>query len=62
MKFSYQWISEFVKGLDAEATMLERLITTRTAECDGIETAGEPLASKSRSGYVVTAGEPDVTL
>jgi phenylalanyl-tRNA synthetase beta chain len=47
MKFSYQWISEFVKGLDAEATALERLITTRTAECDGIETAGGPLAKAS---------------
>jgi phenylalanyl-tRNA synthetase beta chain len=47
MKFSYQWIREFVKGLDAEATALERLITTRTAECDGIETAGAPLAEAS---------------
>lgn len=47
MKFSYQWIREFVKDLDAEATALERLITTRTAECDGIETVGEPLAGAS---------------
>jgi phenylalanyl-tRNA synthetase beta chain len=47
MKFSYQWIREFVKGLEAEATTLERLITTRTAECDGIETVGEPLAAAS---------------
>jgi phenylalanyl-tRNA synthetase beta chain len=47
MKFSYQWIREFVKGLDAEPTTLERLITTRTAECDGIETVGDPLANAS---------------
>ena len=47
MKFSYQWIRGFVKGLDAEAATLERLITTRTAECDGIETVGEALADAS---------------
>ncbi len=41
MKFSYQWIRQFVDGLETEASALERLITTRTAEREGIETAGE---------------------
>ncbi len=40
MKFSYNWIREFVEGLDVEAASLERLITMKTAECDGIETHG----------------------
>ena len=37
MKFSYQWLSELVPGLDIEPAALERLITTKTAECEGIE-------------------------
>ena len=56
MKFSYQWIREFVKGLDAEAPTLERLITTRTAECDGIETVGEVLSEASIA--TVLSAEP----
>jgi phenylalanyl-tRNA synthetase beta chain len=56
MKFSYQWIRGFVKGLDAEAAALERLITTRTAECDGIETVGEML--EGASAAVVVAVNP----
>jgi phenylalanyl-tRNA synthetase beta chain len=47
MKFSYQWIRGFVEGLDTETGALERLITTRTAECEGIEAAGELLAGAS---------------
>ena len=41
MKFSYNWIREFVPGLDVDPQSLERLITMKTAECDGIEVAGE---------------------
>ncbi|MBV8865095.1 MAG: hypothetical protein JO210_06805, partial [Acidobacteriaceae bacterium] len=37
MKFSYGWIREFVPGLSIEPAELERLITTKTAECEGIE-------------------------
>ena len=37
MKFSYNWIREFVEGLDTPAAGLERLITMKTAECEGIE-------------------------
>jgi phenylalanyl-tRNA synthetase beta chain len=44
MKFSYNWIREFVEGLDVPAQALERLITMKTAECEGIETVGALLA------------------
>ncbi len=43
MKFSYSWIRSMVDGLDVPAESLERLITMKTAECEGIETAGELL-------------------
>src|SRR5580704_1870142 len=44
MKFSYSWIRSMVSGLDVPAESLERLITMKTAECEGIETTGELLA------------------
>ncbi len=44
MKFSYNWIREFVEGLDVPAQSLERLITMKTAECEGIENTGALLA------------------
>ncbi len=40
MKFSYQWISELVGGLSVEPNELQRLITMKTAECEGIEAFG----------------------
>lgn len=40
MKFSYNWICEYVPGADTPARQLERLITMRTAECEGIEETG----------------------
>ncbi len=40
MKFSYNWIREFVPGLDVPAHALERLITMKTAECEGVHAAG----------------------
>jgi phenylalanyl-tRNA synthetase beta chain len=40
MKFSYQWLRELVPGLDAEPGELQRLITMKTAECEGIEPVG----------------------
>src|ERR1041385_5131192 len=45
MKFSYNWIREYVEGLDAPAESLERLITMKTAECEGVEIVGELLDS-----------------
>jgi phenylalanyl-tRNA synthetase beta chain len=40
MKFSYNWIREYVEGLDAPAESLERLITMKTAECEGVARYG----------------------
>jgi phenylalanyl-tRNA synthetase beta chain len=42
MKFSYNWIRELVPGLDTEPAELMRLITMKTAECEGLEHVGEP--------------------
>src|SRR5271155_5370827 len=36
MKFSYNWMRELVPDLDAEPTELMRLITMKTAECEGL--------------------------
>ncbi|HWC96026.1 MAG TPA: phenylalanine--tRNA ligase subunit beta [Candidatus Sulfopaludibacter sp.] len=44
MKFSYNWIRESVDDLNCAPAPLERLITMKTAECEGIEPAGELLA------------------
>jgi len=44
MKFSYNWIRDYVPQLDTPARRLERLVTMRTAECEGIENTGELLA------------------
>src|SRR5678815_3935970 len=40
MKFSYNWLRELVDGLEASPEELERLITTKTAECEGVEAHG----------------------
>ena len=40
MKFSYNWIRELVPGLDTEPEELMRLITMKTAECEGLERVG----------------------
>ena len=40
MKFSYNWLRDMVKDLDASPEELERLITIKTAECEGIEAHG----------------------
>jgi len=54
MKFSYQWIRDFVPDLDTPAKELEQLITVRTAECDGIHPAGELLRG-ARAARVLSA-------
>jgi phenylalanyl-tRNA synthetase beta chain len=43
MKFSYNWLREFVPGLTQAAAPLEELITIKTAECEGIEDVGASL-------------------
>lgn len=45
MKFSYAWIRELVPDLHTEPTSLERLITMKTAECEGIEPIGVHFAN-----------------
>ncbi|PYT32134.1 MAG: phenylalanine--tRNA ligase subunit beta [Acidobacteria bacterium] len=45
MKFSYNWLREYVEGLELSPLKLEGLITMKTAECEGIETYGLPLGN-----------------
>ncbi len=45
MKFSYNWLRDLVEGLGhigqaASPAELARLITLKTAECEGVETHG----------------------
>src|SRR5580698_2934138 len=47
MQFSYNWLRELVKGLSTPAEELGRLITLRTAECDGVGQAGLMFAKAS---------------
>lgn len=47
MKFSYNWIGEMVEGLDTNPQDLMRLITMKTAECEGVEEVGAPLTGVS---------------
>src|SRR5271155_3935666 len=47
MKFSYNWISELVPALNIEPEELMPLITMKTAECEGLEHVGAPLAEAS---------------
>ena len=43
MKFSYNWICELVEGVDVTPQDLVRLITMKTAECEGVERIGAHL-------------------
>src|SRR4051794_40539583 len=45
MKFSYNWLTELVDGVDLDARELSRLITMKTAESEGVEPFGECLSS-----------------
>jgi phenylalanyl-tRNA synthetase beta chain len=45
LKFSYNWIREYVEGLDIPPAKLEALITMKTAECEGIEEVGAYLST-----------------
>ncbi|MGD0870756.1 MAG: phenylalanine--tRNA ligase subunit beta [Bryobacteraceae bacterium] len=47
MKFSYNWICQFVPALHEAPGPLERLITMKTAECEGVEPVGELLGGAS---------------
>ena len=52
MKFSYNWIRDYITELNTPARQLERLITMRTAECEGIEETGGLLAGASAAWVV----------
>jgi phenylalanyl-tRNA synthetase beta chain len=56
MKFSYHWLREMVDGLDTAPPELMRLVTLKTAECDGMEEVGAPLASASEA--LIAAVDP----
>ncbi|MBV9269045.1 MAG: hypothetical protein JO061_22935, partial [Acidobacteriaceae bacterium] len=70
MKFSYQWLRELVPGLDTDPADLQRLITMKTAECEGIEAFGahfaqvvaarvidvQPLAKGKNKAVTIDAG------
>lgn len=53
MKFSYNWLRELVDGLDTPAEELKRLITLKTAECEGVERHG--------SDYVIEVDNKSLT-
>ncbi|HWZ30580.1 MAG TPA: phenylalanine--tRNA ligase subunit beta [Bryobacteraceae bacterium] len=53
MKFSYNWLREMVDGLTTSANELERLMTIKTAECEGVEEIGAALAGASEALVVV---------
>ena len=59
MKFSYQWIREYVPDMNAPAKELERLITIHTAECEGIETTGELLYEACAARVVSVESVPE---
>ena len=52
MKFSYTWLREMVEGLDESPKDLMRLITLKTAECEGVEEVGALLANASEARIV----------
>src|SRR5258708_28014407 len=56
MKFSYNWLRELVHELHTPAQELERMITIKTAECEGVEEAGALLASASEA--IIISAEP----
>jgi phenylalanyl-tRNA synthetase beta chain len=56
MKFSYNWLHELVVDLDTAPAELERLMTIKTAECEGVEEIAAPLANVSEA--LVVAVEP----
>ena len=71
MKFSYEWMREMARGVDTKPAELERLITMKTAECEGIEHWGtqleqalavrvvsvDPLPKSKNKRVVIDAGD-----
>jgi len=46
LKFSYRWLCDLAPGLAAEPKELQRLITMKTAECEGIEPSAQVVAAQ----------------
>jgi phenylalanyl-tRNA synthetase beta chain len=44
VNFSYNWLRELVEGVEASPAELGRLITMKTAECEGVHQVGEHLS------------------
>ena len=59
MKFSYNWIRELVEDLNQAPGPLERLITMKTAECEGIEAAGALLERACAARVLSVEAIPD---
>src|SRR5215471_321961 len=62
MKFSFNWIRELVDGLTQEPDSLERLITMKTAECEGIERVGVLLDMACAARVVAVEPVPETHL
>jgi len=62
LKFSYNWIRELTVGLDTPAEPLERLITMKTAECEGIERVGALLEKACTARVISVEAIPDTHL
>src|SRR5579884_1040985 len=63
MKFSYNWLRELAPGLNVEPRELGRLITMKTAECEGVETYGAALEQVAVARIVAVdaiPGSPNV--
>jgi phenylalanyl-tRNA synthetase beta chain len=56
MKFSYNWLRERVDGLDADPAEVMRLITIKTAECDGMEEVAVELKTACVATIVAVEG------
>ena len=52
MKFSYNWLREMVEGLHESPQDLMRLITLKTAECEGLEETGALLSQACEAQIV----------
>src|SRR5450631_4348843 len=59
MKFSYQWLCELVPDLALPPEELTRLITLKTAECEGVEEFGADLARACAARVVSVEPMPD---
>lgn len=58
MKFSYNWLRELTPGLDTDPVALLRLITMKTAECEGVEEVGAYLRGASPARILTAEAIP----